>query len=205
MRLLVPRRTEGRRPIMSLNGNTTIPDVHTPGVPEDAEPIILVVMGVSGSGKTTVGRRIAEQLGWPFYEGDDLHPKANVKKMEGGEPLADIDRQPWLEEIRDLAGRLAREGRSAVIACSALKRAYRELIRSKVQDAMQFVYLKGGYQQIKARIEERDNHYMPAELLQSQFDALQEPTPEEHIIEVNIAQPPDALVHEVVQQLNAST
>lgn len=166
-------------------------------------PVVLIVMGVSGSGKTTVGRCIAERFGWPFYEGDDLHPDANVKKMSGGEPLADADRQPWLEEIRDLAGRLLDEGRSAVIACSALKRAYRELIQGERGDAVCFVYLKGDFALVQDRLEERSGHYMPASLLASQFEALQEPVPEEEsVLEVHIAQPPEAVADEVAQHLD---
>lgn len=172
-------------------------------MPNTEEPLVLVVMGVSGSGKTTVGRALAERLGWPFFEGDDLHPDANVKKMEGGEPLADADRQPWLEEIRDLVARLLAEGRSGVVACSALKRAYRELIREG-GDAVRFVYLRGERAQIRERIEQRKDHYMPSELLGSQFDALEEPTPDENVLEVSIEGSPEATAREVVRRLSDS-
>lgn len=167
---------------------------------EEPAARVLVVMGVSGAGKTTVGREIAERLGWPFFEGDDLHPAANVKKMEGGEPLADADRQPWLEAIRDLVGRLLREGRSGVIACSALKRAYRDLIRAEDREAVQFVYLRGRPEQIETRLEARDDHYMPAELLQSQFDALEEPDPDEDVLEVTIDQSPQSAAAETIRE-----
>ena len=168
------------------------------------DPQVLVVMGVSGSGKTTVGREIAERLGWPFFEGDDLHPDANVKKMGSGEPLADADRQPWLEKIRDLAGRLLAEGRSGVIACSALKRAYRELLRQG-GDAVRFVYLAGEHAQIRARLEERSGHYMTADLLESQFDALEEPGPDEkYVLEVSIAGSPESTACEVIKHLETN-
>jgi gluconokinase len=168
-------------------------------------PVVLVVMGVSGAGKTTVGRRIAERLGWPFFEGDDLHPDANVEKMKGGEPLADADRQPWLEEIRDLAARLLAEERSAVIACSALKEAYRDLIGVKAGSAMRFLYLEGHFAQIEKRLDGRSGHYMPTDLLQSQFDALEEPDPDaDDVLAVNVDQPPDAVVDETIQWLRSA-
>jgi carbohydrate kinase (thermoresistant glucokinase family) len=176
-------------------------DSRNAGAPDAGEPLVLVVMGVSGSGKTTVGREIAERLGWPFFEGDDLHPDANVKRMEGGEPLADADRQPWLEKIRDLAARLLAEERSGVIACSALKRAYRELIREG-GDAIRFVYLRGEREEIEVRIRQRENHYMPATLLDSQFDALEEPAPDEHVLEVSIDGPPEATAREAIEKLD---
>lgn len=158
-------------------------------------------MGVSGSGKTTIGRQVAERMDWPFFEGDDMHPESNVEKMRSGEPLADHDRQPWLEAIRDLAARLAEEERSGVIACSALKRAYRDLIAVKAEEAVHFVYLKGDYDQIKKRLEERDDHYMSAGMLDSQFDALEAPEADEQVIEVSIAGTPEQVVQRVVQHV----
>jgi carbohydrate kinase (thermoresistant glucokinase family) len=182
------------------DSNDAAPDIDMPDIDVPDGPLVLVVMGVSGSGKTTVGRLLAERLGWAFFEGDDLHPDANVKKMEGGEPLADADRQPWLEKICDLAARLLDEERSGVIACSALKRAYRELIDGG-RDAVRFVYLKGSYAQIKERVAGRDGHYMPTELVRSQFDALEEPGPEENVFEISIDQSPKTITREVVQRL----
>ena len=165
-------------------------------------PVVLVVMGVSGSGKTTVGRLLAERLGWPFFEGDDLHPDANVEKMEGGEPLADGDRQPWLEEIRDLAARLVAEERSGVIACSALKEAYRDLITVKAGDAMRFLYLDGDFDQIEQRLDGRSDHYMPTDLLQSQFDALEEPNRDaDDVLAVDVDRPLDAVADETIRWL----
>jgi gluconokinase len=138
----------------------------------------LIVMGVSGSGKTTVAELIAKRLGWPFMEGDRLHPKANVEKMRQGIPLTDADRAPWLDRIGEELKSWAAEGRSGVMTCSALKRAYRDRIRIARPD-VRFVYLKGSLALIEARVAARHHEYMPASLLQSQFDTLEEPTPDE--------------------------
>jgi gluconokinase len=138
----------------------------------------LVVMGVSGSGKTTVAELLAKQLHWPFMEGDRLHPPANVEKMRQGIPLNDADRAPWLDRIGEELKTWAAEGRSGVLTCSALKRAYRDRIRVARPD-VRFVYLKGSEGLIAARVAARQHEYMPASLLRSQFDALEEPTPDE--------------------------
>ena len=138
----------------------------------------LIVMGVSGSGKTTVAELIAKRLGWPFMEGDRLHPKANVDKMRQGVPLTDEDRAPWLDRIGEELKRWAAEGRSGVMTCSALKRAYRDRICAARTD-VRFVYLKGSPALIEARVAARHHEYMPASLLKSQFDTLEEPAPDE--------------------------
>ena len=138
----------------------------------------LVVMGVSGSGKTTVAELLAKKLDWPFIEGDRLHPPANVEKMRQGIPLTDADRAPWLDRIGEELKNWAAEGRSGVMTCSALKRAYRDRIRSARPD-VRFVYLKGSQRSIEARVAARHHEYMPASLLRSQFDTLEEPTPDE--------------------------
>ncbi len=138
----------------------------------------VVVMGVSGSGKTTVAELLAKQLGWPFMEGDRLHPPANVEKMRQGIPLNDADRAPWLDRIGEELRSWAAEGRSGVLTCSALKRAYRNRIRSARPD-VRFVCLKGSEALIGARVAARHHEYMPASLLRSQFDTLEEPTPDE--------------------------
>jgi gluconokinase len=138
----------------------------------------LVVMGVSGSGKTTVAELLAKQLGWPFMEGDRLHPPANVEKMRQGIPLNDADRGPWLDRIGEELKSWAAEGRSGVLTCSALKRAYRDRIRSARPDVC-FVYLKGSEALIGTRVAARHHEYMPASLLRSQFDTLEEPTQDE--------------------------
>jgi gluconokinase len=138
----------------------------------------LVVMGVSGSGKTTVAELLAKQLGWPYMEGDRLHPPANVEKMRQGIPLTDADRAPWLDRIGEELKRWAAEGRSGVMTCSALRRAYRDRIRSARPD-VRFVYLKGSQTLIESRVAARHHEYMPASLLKSQFATLEEPTPDE--------------------------
>ena len=144
----------------------------------------LIVMGVSGSGKTTVAELIAKRLGWPFMEGDRLHPKANVEKMRRGIPLTDADRAPWLDRIGEERKLWAAEGRSGVMTCSALKRAYRDRIRLARPDVC-FIYLKGSLALIKARVAARHHEYMPASLLQSQFDTLEEPAPDEPVVTID--------------------
>ena len=134
--------------------------------------MIAVVMGVSGSGKTTVGRLIAARLGWVFVEGDDLHPEANRRKMATGTPLSDEDRWPWLERIAARMRRCDREGRSMVVACSALRRSYRERLRGCGAD-VQFLHLIGAPELLRDRLERREGHFMPAGLLDSQLATLE--------------------------------
>jgi gluconokinase len=155
--------------------------------------MILVIMGVSGSGKTTVGEQLAAQLGWPFYDADDFHPPANIEKMSHGIALTDADRAGWLAALSKLLSDLNRDGKPGILACSALKDSYRETLK---QDApnVQFVYLKGPYQLILKRLKARKNHYMRPELLQSQFDAMEEPG---QALIVSVAQPPEAIVKKI--------
>ena len=136
--------------------------------------MILILMGVSGSGKTTIGRILAHDLGWPFYDADDLHPQANIDKMHRGEPLTDADRAPWLDALHDLIAPLDRDGASAVLACSALKRTYRDRLAARIAGA-RFVYLRGDASLLRLRLARRTGHFMPIDLLQSQLDALEEP------------------------------
>jgi len=130
-------------------------------------------MGVAGSGKTTVGRRLARRLGWTFLDADEYHPRANVEKMARGVPLTDADRRPWLEALHELIAAKLAAGESLVMACSALKERYREALR--VGDEPHFVHLRGDFDLIHERLLARRGHYMPAELLASQFEALEEP------------------------------
>jgi gluconokinase len=160
----------------------------------------LVVMGVSGSGKTTVAELLAKKLSWPFMEGDRLHPPANVEKMRQGIPLTDADRAPWLDRIGEELKSWAAEGRSGVLTCSALKRAYRDRIRSARPD-VRFVYVKGSQTLIKARVAVRHHEYMPASLLRSQFDTLEEPTPDEPVVTVDAGGSPDIEVAAVIAAL----
>lgn len=136
--------------------------------------MILVLMGVSGCGKTTIGKMLAERLSCTFYDGDDYHPESNIKKMAGGQPLNDSDRLPWLKKLNSILSECNGSGRDAVLACSALKKTYRDLI-SKDIDGLEFVFLKGGFDLINERMQKRKDHYMKADMLRSQFDALEEP------------------------------
>ena len=164
----------------------------------------LIVMGVSGSGKSTVAELLAKRLGWPFMEGDRLHPPANVEKMRQGIPLTDADRAPWLDRIGEELKSSAAEGRSCVLTCSALKRAYRDRIRSARPD-VRFVYLKGSEALIGARLAARRHEYMPASLLRSQFDTLEEPTPDEPgVVTVDVDGSADKEVGAVITALGLS-
>ncbi len=133
-----------------------------------------IVMGVSGSGKSSVGRALAARLGWDFYDADDFPPPANIAKMSSGIPLSDEDRAPWLASLRDLVFTSLQHHRPAVLACSALKESYRQTLQTQ-NPAVRLVYLKGSYAQIEARMAQRENHYMKPAMLQSQFLALEEP------------------------------
>lgn len=159
--------------------------------------VIVIVMGVSGSGKTTVGRLLAERLGWEFLDADGFHPPANVAKMQAGTPLGDADRVAWLGALRKaLAARFA-DGRSAVLACSALREGYRRELR-QAGEPVRFVYLKGDYPTIHARIAARKSHYMPPSLLGSQFETLEEPV---DAITVPVELSPTDAVLEIVRVL----
>lgn len=157
---------------------------------------LFVVMGVSGCGKTTVGQALAARLGCPFYDGDDFHPPANVAKMASGVPLNDEDRAPWLARLAGLLKQHEAKGETAVLACSALKQLYREQLR--VSPEVQFVYLAGSFDLIWQRMSQRANHYMKADMLRSQFAALEPPAAAE-VIHVAIDQAIDAIVEQIVQ------
>lgn len=135
---------------------------------------VAVLMGVSGVGKTTVGRAVARRLGWEFFDADDFHPEANVEKMRRGIPLTDEDRSGWLDELTSLIARLHREGRSAIVACSALKQKYRDRLRHGINGAV-VVYLRASNDIVEKRIRARPGHFFDAALLESQYDALEEP------------------------------
>jgi carbohydrate kinase (thermoresistant glucokinase family) len=164
------------------------------------EPVIAVVMGVSGSGKTTVAVLLAAALGCQFQEGDDLHPAVNVEKMHGGTPLTDADRWPWLQKISEEIDGWRARGESGVMTCSALKRAYRDAIIGNRADVT-LVYLKGSRDLIHRRMAARHEHFMPVALLDSQFATLQEPMPDEHPITVDVGGRPAEIVEEIVRQL----
>jgi gluconokinase len=158
--------------------------------------MIIVLMGVSGSGKSTVGARLAAALGWPLIDADDLHPPQNVSKMAAGIPLADEDRWPWLDRIVDELRRLTADGGNVVLACSALKQRYRD--RLAQAGDVRFVHLRGDSATIAARLRARRHRYMPAALLESQFAALEPP---EDAIDVDITTSVDAQVHAIVDGL----
>ncbi len=160
-------------------------------------PIILIVMGVSGSGKTTVAAMLAGRLHWNFQEGDALHPQANVDKMHHGVPLTDADRLPWLDSIAALIDRWSAEGVCGVITCSALKRAYRDRIRAGQSD-VEFIYLRGARELVSSRITQRMGHFMPPSLLDSQFATLEEPGEDEPAITVDIGGSPDEIVEAIL-------
>jgi gluconokinase len=161
---------------------------------------IVVVMGVSGSGKTTVAAMLAGRLNVHFLEGDDLHPRANVEKMRGGTPLNDEDRWPWLQAIARRIDDWRSAGEGGVVTCSALKRAYRRIIIGDRPEVV-LVYLKGSHEVIQHRLAARHEHFMPAALLDSQFKVLEEPGPDEHPIVVDVEPAPGAIVAAIVKQL----
>jgi gluconokinase len=139
---------------------------------------VVLVMGVSGSGKSTIGDALARRAGWPFLDGDRFHSPANVAKMAAGIPLDDADRQPWLQEIAEWIAKRRSAGEAGVVACSALKRAYRDLLRGGDPD-LRVVYLKGEREQLETRLAQRRDHFFPAALLDAQLADLEEPTPDE--------------------------
>jgi gluconokinase len=165
-------------------------------------PVVLVVMGVSGAGKTTLGEMLAERLGWPFKEGDELHPPANIAKMKAGQPLNDADRAPWLEAVGAWIDRWIAGGQSGVISCSALKRAYRDTLAAG-RPAVRFVFIDLDEATIAERLKHRQGHYWPAGLLHSQFEALEAPTPDEPAIIVDGHTSREAQVDKVVAALAA--
>jgi carbohydrate kinase (thermoresistant glucokinase family) len=166
--------------------------------------VALIVMGVSGSGKTTIAALLAQELGWRFEDGDWFHPKANVEKMESGIPLTDADRQPWLEAIAAWIDDLSAKGGHGVVACSALKRRYRDILARAGHDTVRFVYLKGDKALIAKRITARHGHFMPPELLESQFATLEEPAPDEHPITVSVAGTPREIVANILAPLRGA-
>ncbi len=163
-------------------------------------PVIVVVMGVAGSGKSTVAALLAAALGCQFQEGDALHPRDNVEKMRSGIPLTDGDRLPWLRKIAEEIDGWRARGEGGVLTCSALKRSYRDIIIGGRHDVA-LVYLKGSRELIRLRMAARHEHFMPIALLDSQFATLEEPTPDEHPIIVDVGWEPAEIVQEIVRQL----
>lgn len=163
-------------------------------------PLVIVLMGVSGSGKSTVGGELSRALGWPFRDADSFHPPSNIEKMSRGDPLTDDDRWPWLDAIGAWIGERLAGGEAGIVSCSALKRAYRTRIGAKRQ-GVQLVYLLGSQDLIGARLAARRDHFMPAALLASQFAVLEEPGPEERALVVGVAMPPRYIASWVADRL----
>jgi ribose 5-phosphate isomerase A len=166
-------------------------------------PPILVIMGVSGSGKSTIAEKLAARLGWPFEEGDTLHPEINIAKMHAGIPLTDTDRQPWLERVAAWIDAQRANKQPGIITCSALKRGYRQVIigdRSEVR----LVYLRGGRDLLAQHLTERQGHFMPPSLLRSQIDTLEEPDPSEDPMTIDVGASPSQIAEEIIRLLGAS-
>jgi gluconokinase len=163
--------------------------------------MIVVLMGVSGSGKTTVGELLARRLGWPYLDADDYHPPANVEKMRAGTPLTDADRWPWLDRLNELLRQRQADGDNAVLGCSALKQIYRERLAQGLRN-VRWVHLKGSFELIQSRLQVRKHRYMPASLLQSQFATLEDPA---DALTVDIGDTPEALARTIIAGLGLAT
>jgi gluconokinase len=159
-----------------------------------------VIMGVAGSGKTTIGAALARALATPFLEGDELHPPANVERMARGIPLTDDDRRPWLLAIAQQLRDAQRAGLGLIVTCSALKRSYRDLLRTAGGAGLQFVHLTGDQNVIAERLAGRRGHFMPASLLDSQLAALEEPDPDEHAWVCDVRETPETIVADLVKR-----
>jgi len=159
----------------------------------------VIVMGVAGCGKTTVGELLAKQLGWHFYDADAFHPAENIAKMATGTPLDDSDRAPWLASLHALISASLKEGRPGVLACSALKERYRQQLLAG-NEGVQLIYLKGSYELIWSRLTLRKDHYMKPQMLQSQFEALEEPT---NALTFDVSMPVDEIVQEIVARISS--
>jgi gluconokinase len=170
----------------------------------DKSPCALIVMGVSGSGKSTIATALAERLSWAFEDGDKFHPESNVAKMRAGHPLTDEDRWPWLEAIADEIGRVCEASGHVVIACSALKRVYRDVLLRGRHD-VRFVFLDGSQTLIADRLARRKGHFMPPGLLDSQFRTLEPPQADERPITVSIDAPVETIVNNIVAQAQVRT
>ena len=163
-------------------------------------PCALIVMGVSGSGKSTIAAALAERLGWTFEDGDRFHPASNVAKMRAGHPLTDEDRLPWLEAISDEIGRVCEAGGHLVVACSALKHAYRNILL-RGRDDVRFVFLNGSQGLIAERLAHRKGHFMPPGLLDSQFKTLEPPLADERPIIFAIDAPVETIISNIIAQV----
>ena len=166
-------------------------------------PCALIVMGVSGAGKSTIGEKLAERLGWSYEDGDKFHPASNVAKMSAGQPLTDEDRWPWLQAIADEIERVCEAAEHVVIASSALKRAYRDVLVHGRPD-VRIIYLKGTQDLIASRLAMRKGHFMPPDLLESQFKTLEPPDASENAVTVSIDGSVETVVNDILRQLGLS-
>ena len=161
---------------------------------------MIIIFGVSGAGKTTIGKLLARDLRWRFIEADDFHPAANIEKMRSGHPLTDNDRWPWFEQLRQQIERSLCARENAVLACSALKRAYRD--RLDVSDEIKFVFLRGDYALVQKQLRSRHGHFINAALLQSQFDDLEEPESDENVLTIELGRTPEEIVNRIRVKLH---
>lgn len=173
-------------------------------LPSPGEPLVLVVMGVAGCGKSTVAALLAERTGRPFAEGDAMHPPENVAKMTAGHPLTDADRLPWLELVAEWVHARLDAGGSGIVTCSALKRSYRQRI-SRGRRGVVFAYLAGDRALIAGRLAVREGHFMPARLSDSQFAELEEPGPDEPAVRVDVGQAPAVVAEQIARRLGLSS
>ena len=157
-----------------------------------------IIMGVSGTGKSTIGKLLSDRTGWTFYDADDFHSPANIEKMNRGIPLTDSDRLPWLEELNHLIANALNSNQQGILACSALKSQYRQILRNNHTEVV-FIYLRGSYDCVQSRIQQRTGHFMISSLLQSQFDTLEEPQ-DALIIDVSLA--PETIVEAILSQID---
>jgi len=160
--------------------------------------MVIYIMGVAGSGKTTIGQKLSSKTGYAFYDADYFHPEQNIDKMKAGLPLTDEDRWPWLDNIHAFVSKQLQSA-NIILACSALKEVYRQRLSNGIETQCRWVYLNGSYETILQRMQNRTGHYMPTTLLQSQFDALEVPV---NNISVDIALPPDRIIDLIIAQIN---
>ena len=154
-------------------------------------------MGVSGTGKSTIGKLLGQKLDVPFFDGDDFHPESNILKMKSGQPLTDEDRKDWLLALNELA-KTQQKSNGGIIACSALKQVYREMLNAELDPSLVFIFLEGSFELIASRMQTRKGHFMPVDLLRSQFDTLEIP---KDAIHADISKPPNIMVDEILQKL----
>ncbi|MEM6895255.1 MAG: gluconokinase [Bacteroidota bacterium] len=159
---------------------------------------ILIIMGVSGTGKSTIGKLLSEKLKVPFFDGDDFHPERNILKMKSGQPLTDEDRKDWLLALNELA-KTQQKSNGGIIACSALKQVYRDMLNAEIDPSLIFIFLEGSFELISSRMATRKDHFMPIDLLKSQFDTLEIP---EDVIYADISKSPSEIVEHIIQKLS---